>query len=97
MPPKYIAMIYVKESSIYVFCWEFYGFWTYIRSLIHFYFIFVYGIRKCSNFILFFFLSHLSFYFCERIQRRALIQVGLEAFEEDLSLDEVIQTQILNT
>ena len=45
----------------------------------------------------FFFLSHLSFYFCERIQRRALIQVGLEAFEEDLSLDEVIQTQILNT
>ena len=36
MPPKYIAMIYVKESSIYVFYWEFYGFWTYIRSLIHF-------------------------------------------------------------
>ena len=93
MPLKYIAMIYVKESSIYVFCWEFYGFWTYIRSLIDFQFIFVYGIRKCSNFIL---LSHLSFYFCERIQRRALIQVRLEAFAEDLSLDEVIQTQILN-
>ena len=42
-------------------------------------------------------LSHLGFYFCERVQRRALIQVRLEAFEEDLSLDEVIQTQILNT
>ena len=41
--------------------------------------------------------SNLSFYFCERVQRRALIQVSLEAFEEDLSLDEVIQTQILNT
>ena len=44
----------------------------------------------------FFFPSHLSFYFCERVQRRALIQVRLEAFAEDLSLDEVIQTQILN-
>ena len=44
----------------------------------------------------FFFFSHLSFYFCERVQRRALIQARLEAFAEDLSLDEVIQTQILN-
>ena len=43
-----------------------------------------------------FFFSHLSFYFCERVQRRALIQVRLEAFEADLSLDEVIQTEILN-
>ena len=40
--------------------------------------------------------SHLSFYFCERVQRRALIQVRFGAFEEDRSLDEVIQTQILN-
>ena len=31
----------------------------------------------------FFFPSHLSFYFCERIQRRALIQVRLEAFQAD--------------
>ena len=39
--------------------------------------------------------SNLSFYFCERVQRRALIQVRLEAFEEDLRLG-VIQTQFLN-
>lgn len=28
--------------------------------------------------------------------KESLIQMRLEAFEEDLSLDEVIQTQILN-
>ena len=43
----------------------------------------------------FFFFSQLSFHFCERVRRRALIQVRLEAFEEDLRLG-VIQTQFLN-
>ena len=45
----------------------------------------------------FFFFSQLSFHFCERVRRRALIQVRLEAFQADLSLDEVIQTQTPNT
>ena len=58
--------------------------------------LFKHGENEDKSLQLFFFPSHLSFYFCERIQRRALIQVRLEAFEEDLSLDEVIQTQILN-
>ena len=30
----------------------FYSFWLTFRSLIHFEFIFVFGVRKCSNFIL---------------------------------------------
>ena len=47
--------------------------------------------------LLFFFFSQLSFHFCERVRRRALIQVRLEAFQADLSLDEVIQTQTPNT
>ena len=31
---------------------SFYGFQSYIRSLVHVEFIFVFGVRKCSNFIL---------------------------------------------
>ena len=46
-----IALIYAIKCSAYVFL-LFYSFWSYIRSLIHFEFIFVYGIRKFSNFIL---------------------------------------------
>ena len=42
-------MIYDIECSAYVFLQEFYSF----LSLIHFEFIFVYGVRKYSNFILF--------------------------------------------
>ena len=44
-------MIYVGECFAYVFLYEFYTLWSF-RSLIHFEFIFVYGVRKCSNFIL---------------------------------------------
>ena len=47
-----LALIYVIEFSAYVFLWEFYSFWCSFRSLIHFDFIFVYGVRKCSTFIL---------------------------------------------
>ena len=47
------AMIYVGECFAYVLLQEFYSFWSYtFRSLIHFQFIFVYGVRKCSSFIL---------------------------------------------
>ena len=46
------ALIYVIECSAYDFLQEFYSFWSYIKSLIHFEFIFVYGVRKCSSFIL---------------------------------------------
>ena len=47
-----LSVIYVIECSAFVFFSEFYGFWSYIKSLIHFEFIFVYGVRKYSNVIL---------------------------------------------
>ena len=47
-----LALIYVIEFSAYVFLQVFYSFWSYISSLIRFDFIFVYGIMKCSDFIL---------------------------------------------
>ena len=47
-------MMYVGECFAYVLRKEFYSFWSYVyvSSLIHFEFIFVYGVRKCSSFIL---------------------------------------------
>ena len=46
-----LALTYVIECSAYVFlCFIVSG--LTFRSLIHFEFIFVYGVRKCSNFIL---------------------------------------------
>ena len=66
-------VIYVIEGSAYVFLYEFYSSGLTFRSLIHFEFIFVYGVRKCSNFILLhvavqFFQHHLlkrlSFLYC---------------------------------
>ena len=45
-------MIYVIEFSAYVFSKNFIVSGLPIRSLIHFEFIFVYDVRKCSNFIL---------------------------------------------
>ena len=47
-------MIYIRECFAYVFLWDFYSFWSGLtfRSLIHFEFIFVYGVRKCPSFIL---------------------------------------------
>ena len=47
-----LALIYVIESSAYVFLKSFIVFGLTVRSLIYFEFIFVYGVRKCSNFIL---------------------------------------------
>jgi len=47
-----LALIYVIECAAHVFLKEFYSFWSYIWPLIHFEFIFVYGVRKCFNFIL---------------------------------------------
>ena len=45
-------MIYVRECFTYVFLLDFYSIWSYTLSLIHFEFIFVYGVRKCSNVVL---------------------------------------------
>ena len=45
-------MIYVGESFACVFLWEFHSFGLIFRSLIHFEFIFVYGVRECSDFII---------------------------------------------
>ena len=45
-------MIYVRECFAYVFSRSFIVFSLTFRSLIHFEFIFVYGVRKCSSFIL---------------------------------------------
>ena len=45
------AVIYVGECFAYALLKEFYSFWSYIRSLIHFEFVFVYGVRNCSSFI----------------------------------------------
>jgi len=42
-------VMYVGECFAYVLLQEFYSFWS---SLIHFEFIFVHGVRKCSSFIL---------------------------------------------
>ena len=47
-----LALIYVIECSAYIFQEVFYSFWSTFRSLIHFEFIFVCGVRKCSNFII---------------------------------------------
>ena len=49
--PKNIALIYVKEYSMLSFRSLMVSSLTF-KSLIHFEFIFVYGVRKCSNFIL---------------------------------------------
>ena len=48
-----LAFIYVIECSAYVFLEEFYSPGLTFRSLIHFEFMFVCGVRKCSNFIFF--------------------------------------------
>ena len=48
---KDLAAIYVKKCSAYSTL-SFIVFSLTFRSLIHFEFIFVYGVRKCSNFIL---------------------------------------------
>ena len=46
------AVFYVGECFAYVFLWSFIVSGLTFRSLIHFVFIFVYGVRKCSSFIL---------------------------------------------
>ena len=45
-------MIYVRECFAYVFLYSFIISGLMFKSLIHFGFIFVYGVRKCSSFIL---------------------------------------------
>ena len=45
-------MIYVRECSAYVSSRSFIVSGPTFRSLIHFEFIFVHGVRKCSSFIL---------------------------------------------
>ena len=52
-----ILLQFVSECSAYVFLYKFYG--ITFRPLIHFEFIFVYGVRICSNFI----LLHVAAYF----------------------------------
>ena len=42
---KIIATIYIKECSAYLLFWEFYGFRSYFE------FIFIYSMRRCSEFI----------------------------------------------
>ena len=51
-PPKNIATIYVKRCTAYIFLQEFYVFKFYIQIFNPFEFIFVYGFREGSNFIL---------------------------------------------
>ena len=46
-----LLIIYVKGYSAYVFSLEFYGFRSNIQGLIHFEFIFVYGVQKCCSII----------------------------------------------
>ena len=53
MHHKNISVIYIKECSAYVFSSKsFVVSDLTLRSLIYFEFIFVYGVKKCSNFIL---------------------------------------------
>ena len=49
---KDFAVIYVKKHSAHVFLQKFYSVCVTFRSLIHFVFIFVYGVWEYSNFIL---------------------------------------------
>ena len=42
----------MSESVLPMFSSRSFSFWSYVRSLIHFEFILVYGVRKCSSFIL---------------------------------------------
>ena len=49
---KDLAVIYVKSVLPMFFCKSFIVSGLTFRSLTHFEFIFVYGVRKCSNFIL---------------------------------------------
>ena len=49
---KYIVSLYVKEFPAYISSRNFMVSSLRLRSLIHFEFIFVHGVRKCSNFIL---------------------------------------------
>ena len=51
----------MSSSVLPVFLEEFYSFWSYIQALIHFEFIFVYGVRKCSNLV----LSHVAIQFSQ--------------------------------
>ena len=52
MGQKDLAAIYVKECSAFVSSKRFIVSGLTFRSLIHFEFIFVHGVRECSNFIL---------------------------------------------
>ena len=47
-----LTLIYVIKCSAYVFSSSFIASGLTFRSLIHFEFIFVHGVKKCSNFIL---------------------------------------------
>ena len=47
-----LALIYLIECSAYVLAKSFIVSGLTFRSLVHFEFIFVYGVKKCSNFIL---------------------------------------------
>ena len=49
---EHLAVTYVKESTAYIFPQDLYSFYLIFSSLIHFEFIFMYSVRKCSNFIL---------------------------------------------
>jgi len=58
--------IYVKNCSAYVFSKSFIVSDFTFRFLIHFEFIFVYGVRECSNFILYLWLSSFLSTICWR-------------------------------
>ena len=45
-------MIYVREFTAYVLFWEFHAFRSLVQVFNHFEFLFVYGVRWCSSFIL---------------------------------------------
>ena len=53
-------MIYVIECSAYVFSKSFIVSGLTFRSILHFEFIFVYGVRKCSSFILLYVAAQFS-------------------------------------
>ena len=61
MDQKYIDVIYIKECPAYVFSMSFIVSGLTFRSLIHCEFIFAYGVRECSNFI----LLHVAFQFSQ--------------------------------
>ena len=74
-------MTYVKECTAYVFPQDLNRFFLIFSSLVHFEFIFMYSVRKCSNFI----LLHVAIQFFQHhlLKRDSFLHCILASFIND--------------